>query len=93
MELTAEILDLDDLPMPQGAPHVWLSMPQIEAERLARRASEEGIRLTPPDATAVGGPQADGLRLSVMAPTTLSDLEEALRRIARLRGSSELGIV
>ncbi|MEL7830266.1 PLP-dependent aminotransferase family protein [Citromicrobium bathyomarinum] len=93
VELTAEILGLDDLPMPQGAPHVWLSMPQIEAERLARRASEEGIRLTPPDATAVGGPQADGLRLSVMAPTTLNDLEEALRRIARLRGASELGIV
>jgi len=81
--LAQEILRLPTVPMPSGAPHLWLPMPAAEAEKLARRAGEHGIRLTPPDAGSVGA-HPGGLRLSILAPATRGDMEQALRQLVRL---------
>ncbi|WP_443478956.1 PLP-dependent aminotransferase family protein (plasmid) [Novosphingobium aerophilum] len=91
--LAQRILGLDAVPMPEGAPHLWLPMPAIRAERLARRASEQGVRLTPPDSSFVGGECAGGVRLSIMATTSRDDLERALRVVAALRDEPEEMIV
>lgn len=92
-QLTRTILHLDHLPMPQGAPHIWLPMPLLDAEKLARRASERGVRLTPPDATAIGGQGQGGVRLCVMAPPRRADLERALRTVAELRDNPDEAII
>jgi DNA-binding transcriptional MocR family regulator len=82
--LTAKLLRLDHLPMPEGTPHIWLPMPAVEAEKLARRATEHGVRLTPPDATSIGGEKSGGVRLCILAPTNRNDLERALRIVDHL---------
>ena len=58
--------------------HVWLPMPLLDAERLARRAEHAGVTVTPPSALMVdpGGALA-GLRLCLGAPTR-TQLAEAL---------------
>lgn len=91
--LARRILRLDDVPMPEGAPHLWLPMAPLRAEKLARRASEQGVRLTPPDASFVGGECAGGVRLSIMATTNRDDLERALRVVAALRDEPDEMVV
>lgn len=91
--LAARMLGLKSLPMPEGAPHIWLPMPAIEAEKLARRTSEHGIRLTPPNATSVGGSKSSGIRLSVMAPRHRGSLEHALKTIAQLQAAPDETII
>lgn len=93
VRLTATLLDLKAPPMPGGAPHIWLPMPSLTAERLARRASEENIRLTPPGATSIGTESEGGIRLCIMAPHHRGPLERALSTIARLMNSDESEIV
>lgn len=84
LKLATAVIDLPPLPMPEGAPHVWLPMPMLEAEKLARRASEHGVRLTPPDSMVVEGSSVGGIRLCVLAPLGRNDLERALRTISGL---------
>lgn len=91
--LAQRVLGLEGVPMPEGAPHLWLPMPALRAEKLARRASEQGVRLTPPDASFVGGEHAGGVRLSIMATTSRDDLERALRVVAALRDEPDEMIV
>jgi DNA-binding transcriptional MocR family regulator len=91
--MTARLLGLETLAMPEGAPHIWLPMSSLAAEKLARRASERGVRLTPPDATAIGGAKSGGVRLCVMAPPQRSSLERALRIVAELQATPEDAIV
>jgi len=93
LRLAAGIIDLPPLPMPEGAPHVWLPMPMLEAEKLARRATEHGIRLTPPDSMVVEGSGVGGIRLCVLAPLGRTDLERALRTIAGLIANPEEAVV
>ncbi|NGM86931.1 PLP-dependent aminotransferase family protein [Parapusillimonas sp. SGNA-6] len=88
-EIAKEILRLAHVPMPTGAPHLWLPMHATEAERLARRAAEQGIRVTPPDAGSIGPEKSSGLRLSILAPTTRYDMEGALRQLLRLMDDPE----
>ncbi|GAA5234895.1 PLP-dependent aminotransferase family protein [Verticiella sediminum] len=87
--MASRILGLSSLPMPEGAPHLWLPMPAMDAERLARRSSEHGVRLTPPDATSVGAAQAGGVRLCILAPAERDDMERALKTVARLLADTE----
>lgn len=87
--LAMRLLRLDSLPMPHGAPHVWLAMSSLEAERLARRASEHGVRLTPPDATAIGSAGSGGVRLCILAPRHRGILERALGIVAELRSTPD----
>jgi DNA-binding transcriptional MocR family regulator len=91
--LAARVLSLDEVPMPKGAPHVWLAMTNAAAEKLARRALERGVRVTPPDATAVGGEKSGGIRLCLMAPPQRASLERALRILAELSQSPATEIV
>ncbi len=93
IELTQGLLHLDGVPMPEGAPHVWLPMPALEAEKLARRSSEHGVRLTPPDATSIGGGKAGGIRLCILAPPQRHDLERALRTLVGLLADTDETIV
>src|SRR3546814_18024807 len=91
--LAQRSLNLDEVPMPDGAPHIWLPMSPVRAEKLARRASEQGVRLTPPDASFVGGECAGGVRLSIMATTNRDDLERSLRVVAALRDEPDEMVV
>jgi DNA-binding transcriptional MocR family regulator len=93
VELARRILNLADVPMPQGAPHIWLPMGAGQAEKFARLALEKGVRVTPPDATAVGGDKAGGVRLCLMAPSERASLERALHLLAELRDVSATQIV
>lgn len=93
IDLSKKILGLNSLLMPGGAPHFWLPMPAVEAEKLARRASERGVRLTPPDATSIGGEMSGGVRLCVMAPPRRDDLSRALRIVAELVDNPEETVV
>lgn len=93
VELAGRILNLTDVPMPQGAPHIWLPMAAGQAEKFARLALEKGVRVTPPDATAVGGDKAGGVRLCLMAPPQRASLERALHLLADLRDGSATQIV
>src|SRR5690606_29771292 len=43
--LAQKVLGIDALPMPRGAPHIWLPMATEAAEKLARRALEHGVRV------------------------------------------------
>src|SRR3546814_1565428 len=63
------------------------------SDLLARRASEQGVRLTPPDASFVGGECAGGVRLSIMATTNRDDLERSLRVVAALRDEPDEMVV
>lgn len=91
--LAQEVLGLGDLPMPHGAPHIWLPMPTGSAEQLARRALERGVRVTPPDATAVGGEKSGGIRLCLMAPAQRSSLERALHLLMDLIRNPSAAVV
>lgn len=65
-------------------PHIWLPMPLLQAERVARRASEQGIRLTPPSASVVDASMASGVRVCVLAPNDRATVAEGLRAIAAI---------
>ena len=93
LQLAQRVLALDSVPMPGGAPHLWLPMPAIQAAKLARLSSDHGVRLTPPDASYVGGESGGGIRLSIMATTSRDDLEKALRTVATLRTEPEEVII
>lgn len=93
IRLAGRVLGLSATPMPEGAPHLWLPLTPVHAEKLARQASERGVRLTPPDASFVGGDWGGGVRLSIMATTSRDDLERALRTIAALLDEPEEMIV
>src|SRR3546814_14026398 len=85
--LAQRILNLDEVPMPDGAPHLWLPMSPVRAAKLARRASEQGVRLTPPDPSFVGGECAGGVRLSSMATSNRADLDRSLPVVAAPRAA------
>lgn len=65
-----------------GAPHVWLPLSELDAERLARRALRNGVEVTPPSAPIVEPSSLSGLRLSLGGVENRGDLERALRVIA-----------
>lgn len=88
LDMAQEILGLGPLLMPDGAPHVWLPMAPLRAEQVARRASEAGVRLTPPSSTQVGDVPVAGIRLCLMAPPRAT-LARALGVIARILASDE----
>lgn len=89
LELTRNILGIGEVPMPGGTPHLFLPMAPIKAEQFARRASEAGVRLTPPSSAQVGEAPVAGLRICIMAPRTQAVLERALRILVQILGSDE----
>ena len=91
--LAADLLKLGRLPMPEGAPHIWLPMPAAEAEKLVRRSAEQGVRLTPPDATSIGGDKSGGVRLCILVPQGRDELERVLRLVDDLLNNADETIV
>lgn len=89
LELTRRMLGIDAVPMPNGAPHLWLPMEPLKAEQFARRASEAGVRITPPSVTQVGAQPVAGLRLCIMAPPSRGVLDRGLRILEGILGSDE----
>ena len=64
--------------------HLWLPLALPRAERLARRAAEVGIMVTPPAAVMVSGSEGSaGIRLCLGGPSRES-LTRALRTLRRL---------
>jgi DNA-binding transcriptional MocR family regulator len=65
------------------APHVWLPMSDLDAERVAGRALRQGVAVTPPSAPIVDAGQISGLRLCIGAPPDLATLEKGLKIVQR----------
>lgn len=86
--LAGEVLQSGPLPMPDGAPHIWLRLAPLRAEQIARRASEAGVRLGAPAAMQVGPEPVDGLRLCLMSPSQPA-LRRGLEVVARLLAEDE----
>lgn len=68
-------------PADPRCPHVWLPMPELEAERMAARAMRAGVELTPPSAPLVDPSTISGVRLCLGVATDRSRLGVALDRI------------
>jgi DNA-binding transcriptional MocR family regulator len=75
------------------SPHVWLPLGVLDAERLARRASERNIRLTSPSASAVSPNAPGGIRICILAPRRQADLEKALRGVKDLMDVADEAII
>ena len=71
-----------ETPMSASAPHVWLPMSELEAERLAGRALRGGVEVTPPSAPVVAPGLTTGVRLSLGAAPDRQTLERGLRIVA-----------
>ncbi|WEK48475.1 MAG: PLP-dependent aminotransferase family protein [Candidatus Andeanibacterium colombiense] len=80
--LAQEILGLDRVPMPEGAPHLWLPMAEERTSAFAASAEAAGVRVTPPNASAIGPRASSGIRLCLLAPERRADAEAALRVLA-----------
>lgn len=91
--LARDMLGLASVPMLGGAPHIWLPMSPVKAEQFARRASEAGVRITPPSAAQVGSSPVEGVRICIMAPPQRAVLLRGLRILAGLLNSDESDVV
>ena len=64
--------------------HVWLELPDIASERLAREALESGVRITPPSACTVDPRFACGVRVCLGAAKDQGELEHSLKKLSAL---------
>lgn len=69
-------------PASPASPHLWLPMPELEAERVAGRALRAGVRVTPPTACLAAPELESGLRLCLGAAPDRTTLERGLRAVA-----------
>jgi DNA-binding transcriptional MocR family regulator len=63
------------------APHIWLPLSELEAERVAGRAQREGVAVTPPGGPIVNGRLISGLRVCLGGVATTADLVTGLERL------------
>src|SRR5690606_28969054 len=84
MDLARQILRLDHVPMPGGAPHIWLPMPITQARSFSDAAEARGVKVTRPDATLIGGEKSGGVRLCILAPEKAEDAERALQIFSQI---------
>jgi DNA-binding transcriptional MocR family regulator len=68
------------------APHVWLPMSELKAERVAGAALRGRVVVTPPAAPIVDGKEISGLRLCIGAPADMAALERGLKIVASALG-------
>lgn len=64
------------------APHLWLPMPELQAERLAARVARDGVEVTPPSAPIVEPQLIQGVRLCLGAVREREMLQAALESVA-----------
>jgi DNA-binding transcriptional MocR family regulator len=75
----AALKDLVDDPQTGSSLHLWLSMSEINAERIVARAWAAGLRLSPPGAFSVSDdPPVSGVRLCIGSAANRRTLERAL---------------
>lgn len=67
-----------DQPGARHAPHIWLPLAPLQAERVMGRAARAGVELTPPEASIVSRDAASGLRVCLGAAGDRATLERAL---------------
>jgi DNA-binding transcriptional MocR family regulator len=70
------------------APHIWLPMSALDAERIAGRALRQGVAVTPPSVPIVDT-NMSGLRLCLGAPTDAASCERGLKIIHRALTDSQ----
>jgi len=63
------------------APHFWLPMPELEAERLAGRALRAGVAVTAPGPAVVRPDLISGLRVCLGAAADIAELTVGLERL------------
>jgi DNA-binding transcriptional MocR family regulator len=63
------------------APHFWLPMPELEAERLAGRALRAGVAVTAPGPAIVRPDLISGLRVCLGAASDIAELTLGLERL------------
>ena len=68
--------------------HVWLPMPELEAERAAAHALRAGVEVTPPSAPIVDWHGLSGLRVCLGGVEDPAALERALKIVAEAIGGS-----
>ena len=68
-------------PADPRCPHIWLPMPELEAERMAARAMRAGVELTPPSAPLIDPSTISGVRLCLGVAADRTQLGVALDRI------------
>lgn len=91
LAMAREILgDAIETPRSDRAPHVWLPMGELAAERLAGRALRAGVEVTPPDAPVVEPGLESGVRLCLGAVADREALRRGLEIVAGAL-SSEVG--
>ncbi len=77
-------------PASPAAPHLWLPMGELEAERVAGRALRGGVEVTPPGAPVVTPGLETGVRVCLGPAADRIELERGLRVVAAaLTGADE----
>jgi DNA-binding transcriptional MocR family regulator len=76
-------------PRVKSAPHIWLPMTELKAERVASAALRAGVAVTPPAAPIVDAKQISGLRLCLGAPADIASLERGLKVVADALSESD----
>lgn len=71
-----------EAPQSPTAPHVWLPMGELDAERLAGRALRGGVEVTPPDAPIVEAGFESGVRICLGAAESREVLRRGLEIVA-----------
>ncbi len=69
-------------PADPRCPHIWLPMPELEAERMAARAMRAGVELTPPSAPLVDPSLISGVRICLGVAADRATLASALDKVA-----------
>ena len=72
-----------------AAPHLWLPMPELEAERAAGRALRAGVLVTAPDAPVVGARSLTGVRVCLGGPADVEEVRTGLRRLQQALGPGD----
>jgi DNA-binding transcriptional MocR family regulator len=89
LELARQVLG-DALPTDTRiGPHLWLPMPLLEAERVARQAVEQGVRLTPPSALVLDPDLASGIRVCILSQNSRAVAAAGIRLIAQVLSAPE----
>jgi len=81
--MAADVLGTAMEPSSDGrCPHIWLPMPELEAERMTSRALRGGVELTPPSAPVVDPLAISGVRVCLGGGSDRETMRQALQIIA-----------
>jgi DNA-binding transcriptional MocR family regulator len=92
-EQAAGFLGRDFVREGSACPHTWIPMPLHVAEKVARRAAQRGVRVTPPSAPLLDPDQVSGLRLCLLAPPSRDELRMGLLSLSGILSEPEEPIV